>query len=93
MTCKICNGFGYLLTAPSTCSAGGERVICPVCTSDAAASEAAEVKRLRATITEALRWLYVEYGSGTGYVTRIWEARKALEKAIPTTSTQGGAEE
>lgn len=42
MTCKTCNGFGYLLTAPSTCSAGGERRSCPVCAPDAAASEAGE---------------------------------------------------
>lgn len=50
MTCKTCNGFGYLLTAPSTCSAGGERRSCPVCAPDAAASEAGEVAALAAEL-------------------------------------------
>ncbi len=32
MTCNICKGFGYLITAQSACTAGGERRPCPVCT-------------------------------------------------------------
>lgn len=39
MTCNTCKGFGYLVTAPSTCSAGGERMACPVCAPKAASED------------------------------------------------------
>jgi hypothetical protein len=50
MTCNTCNSFGYLLTAPSTCSAGGERVTCPVCSPKVASDTGAGLR-------EALRYL------------------------------------
>lgn len=53
MTCNTCKGFGYLMTAPSTCSAGGERRSCPVCTPDAAASHQA----IRAVTAEMRRFM------------------------------------
>ncbi|WP_454280554.1 hypothetical protein [Sphingomonas sp. Marseille-Q8236] len=38
------------------------------------------IKKAESGIADALLWLNVDYASGTGYVTRIWEARKALGK-------------
>lgn len=88
MTCKTCNGFGYLLTAPSTCSAGGERRSCPVCAPDAAASEAGEVERLREALTKARDWLDEEPAMGPAETAAYNRLMIQIDAAL--TSTQGG---
>jgi hypothetical protein len=62
---------------------------------DAQAGWTAERRKLwaaEAAIAEALRWLNVDNASGTGYVNRIWEARKALAKVSTPTTKPRSAE-
>ena len=44
------------------------------------------IDKAKSGIADALLWLNVDYASGTGYVTRIWEARKALGKVSASLS-------
>jgi len=59
----------------------GDGVHHVICTEAATALEAKDrrIADLEVARDEALRWLNVDYASGSGYVNRIWNARAALE--------------